>query len=141
MSTCCTSATRWPWATTTSYHDLAPLVPPIPAAGHPGRAVEHLLRERQPTFYPKHATITVMCALPKCTEPYPSCPYPQATLDEHLLRERHAMAVGKVRRSSALEEVVGAQQPRWQMTYRGPEAAGGHHGAHLQVRHTRPARD
>lgn len=70
------------------------------------------------------------------SNPHPLWPYPQANLDEHLLRERHALAVGKVRRSSALEEVVGAQQPRWQMTYRGPEAAGAHHGTHLQVRNT-----
>ncbi|PNH04858.1 hypothetical protein TSOC_008897 [Tetrabaena socialis] len=39
-------------------------------------------------------------------------------LDDHMKRERQAMAAGRVRRSSILEDMVGAnQQPRWQMTY------------------------
>ncbi|KXZ51602.1 hypothetical protein GPECTOR_12g566 [Gonium pectorale] len=41
----------------------------------------------------------------------------QAHFDDHMSKERQAIAQGRVRRSSALEDAVGNQQPRWVMTY------------------------
>ncbi|KAG2491258.1 hypothetical protein HYH03_010464 [Edaphochlamys debaryana] len=49
----------------------------------------------------------------------------QDNLDTQLARERQAVATGKVRRSSVLEDAYGHQQPRWQNTFN-PEAQSMH---------------
>ncbi|GFR52242.1 hypothetical protein Agub_g14776 [Astrephomene gubernaculifera] len=62
----------------------------------------------------------------------------QATLDDHVARERQAMAAGRVRRTSVLEDAVGSHQPRWQSAYNSDVSLNGKLALVDAVRRTEP---